>query len=84
MQALVLFEQYKWLSDGLYYKCIVTVAQQLLLEHVSKIVSILLSKLSDYPNIDTSLCYCNYPFLDSVYILEIEVCQHNHIQLFRP
>ncbi len=31
--------------------------------YVSKIVSILLSKLSDCPNTDTSLCYCNYPFL---------------------
>ncbi len=35
----------------------------LLVGHVSKLVSILLSKLSDCPNIDTSLCYCNYPFL---------------------
>ncbi len=39
----------------------------LLLVHVSKIVSIhvLLSKISDcpMPNTDTSLCYCNYPFL---------------------
>ncbi len=34
-----------------------------LLGHVSKIVRILLSKLSDCPNTDTSLCYCNYPFL---------------------
>ncbi len=34
-----------------------------LLGHVSKIVSILLSKLGDCPNTDTSLCYCNYPFL---------------------
>ncbi len=33
-----------------------------LLRHVSKIVSILLSKLSDCPNTDTSLCYCN-PFI---------------------
>ncbi len=33
------------------------------MEHVSKIVSILLSKLSDCPNTDTSLCYCNNPFL---------------------
>ncbi len=32
----------------------------LLLGHVSKIVSILLSKLSDCPNNDTPLCYCNY------------------------
>ncbi len=32
-----------------------------LLGHVIKIVSILLSKLSDCPNTDTSLCYCNYP-----------------------
>ncbi len=30
-------------------------------------VSILLSKLSDCPNTDTSLCYCNYLFL-TVYI----------------
>ncbi len=35
----------------------------LLLGHVSKIVSILLSKLSDGPNTDTLLCYYNYPFL---------------------
>ncbi len=35
----------------------------LLLGHVSKIVSILLSKLSDCPNTDTLLCYYNYPFL---------------------
>ncbi len=35
----------------------------LLLEHVSKIVSVLLSKLSDCPNTDTLLCYYNYPFL---------------------
>ncbi len=35
----------------------------LLLGHVSKIVSILLSKLSNCPNTDTLLCYCNYPFL---------------------
>ncbi len=32
----------------------------LLLGHVSKIVRIL---ISDCPNIDKSLCYCNYPFL---------------------
>ncbi len=32
----------------------------LLLGHVSKIVSILLSKVSNCPNIDTSVCYCNY------------------------
>ncbi len=31
-----------------------------LLGHVS---SILLSKLSNCPNTNTSLCYCNYPFL---------------------
>ncbi len=30
-----------------------------LLGHVSKIVSILLSKLSSCPSTDTSLCYCN-------------------------
>ncbi len=29
-------------------------------------VSILLSKLSDCPNTNTLLCYCNYPFLNSV------------------
>ncbi len=34
-----------------------------LLGHVSKMVSILLSKLSDCPNTDTSLCYCNNPFI---------------------
>ncbi len=34
-----------------------------LLRHVSKIVSILLSKLSDCPNTDTSLCYYNNSFL---------------------
>ncbi len=34
-----------------------------LLGHVSKLVSILLSKLGHCPNTDTSLCYCNYPFL---------------------
>ncbi len=34
-----------------------------LLGHVSKRVSILLSKLGDCPNSDTSMCYCNYPFL---------------------
>ncbi len=34
-----------------------------LLGHVSKIVSILLSKLSDCPNTDTSLCYYNYSSL---------------------
>ncbi len=41
--------------------------------HVSKIVSILLSKLSDCPNIDTSLCYCNYPFLTVYVILCVQV-----------
>ncbi len=35
----------------------------LLLGHVSTIVSILLSKLSDCPNTDKSLCYYDYPFL---------------------
>ncbi len=35
----------------------------LLLGHVSIIVSILLSKLSDCPNTNTLLCYCNDPFL---------------------
>ncbi len=40
----------------------------LLLGHVSKIVSILPSKLSDCPNTDTLLCYYNYPFL-TVYTL---------------
>ncbi len=35
----------------------------LLLGHVSKIVSILLSKLSNCPNTDTLLCYYNYLFL---------------------
>ncbi len=35
----------------------------LLLGHVSKIASILLSKLNNCPNTDTLLCYCNYPFL---------------------
>ncbi len=34
-----------------------------LLGHVSKIVSILLSKLSNCPNTDTSLCYYNNSFL---------------------
>ncbi len=29
-----------------------------LIEHVSKIVSILLSKLCNCPNANTSLCYC--------------------------
>ncbi len=40
---------------------IVTVAQQSVTigTYVSKIVSILLSKLNDCP----LLCYCNYPFL---------------------
>ncbi len=45
-----------------------------LLGHVSKIVSILLSKLSDCPNTDTSVCYCNYThfyqcLISAVYIL---------------
>ncbi len=34
-----------------------------LLGHISKLVSILLSKLSHCPNTDTSLSYCNHPFL---------------------
>ncbi len=34
-----------------------------LLGHLSKVVSTLLSKLSDCPNTDTLLCYYNYPFL---------------------
>ncbi len=38
-----------------------------LLGHVSKIFSKLLSKLSDCPNNDTSLCYYNYPVFNSVY-----------------
>ncbi len=46
------------LKMGHYYSTTV-----LLLGHVSKIVSILLSKLSDCPNTDTLLCYYNYPFL---------------------
>ncbi len=33
-----------------------------LLGYVSKIVSILLSKLRDCANTDTWLCCCNYPF----------------------
>ncbi len=45
---------------GCYYS---TINYLPLLGHVSKIVSILLSKLSDCPNTDASLCYCNYPFL---------------------
>ncbi len=39
------------------------------LGHVSKIVSILLCKLSDCPNTDTSLCYCNNPFFNSTLAL---------------
>ncbi len=37
-----------------------------LLGRVSKIVSILLSKLSTFPNNNALLCYCNYPFFNSV------------------
>ncbi len=43
----------------------------LLLAHVSKIVSILLSELSDCPTTDTLLCYNNYPFLTVLYRLEV-------------
>ncbi len=43
------------LKMGCYYNV-------LLLGHVSKIVSILLIKLSICPTTDTSLCYYNYPF----------------------
>ncbi len=50
------------LKIGRYYNT--TVGS--LLGHVSKIVSILLSKLATVP-ILTRLCYCNYPFL-TVYI----------------
>ncbi len=46
--------------------------------HVSKIVSILLSKLSDCPNTITSLCYCNYPFL-TVYKCTCRFARHNMI-----
>ncbi len=49
-----------------YYSTTISVS---LLGHVSKIVSILLSKLSNCPSTDTSLCYCNYPFLTVIYML---------------
>ncbi len=45
-----------------------------LLGHVSKIVSILLSKLNNCPNTDTLLCYCNY----SVYELLSVLCANIH------
>ncbi len=45
-------------KNGRYYYTYVS-----LLGHVSKIVSILLSKLSDCPNYETLLCYYNYLFL---------------------
>ncbi len=38
----------------------------------SKILSILLSKLSDCSNTDTLLCYCHYPFL-SIYVCVIHI-----------
>ncbi len=40
------------------------------LGHISKIVSILLSKLRDCLHTDTLLCYYNYPFL-KVYMFKI-------------
>ncbi len=54
----------------------------LLVGHVSKIVSILLSKLSDCPNNDTSLCYCKYSFL-TVLLLAPQVCTNGIISFGR-
>ncbi len=56
--------------------------------HVSKIVSILLSKVSDCPNTDTSLCYCNNPFLTEklVYInseAQEKVTYSNAVHVYR-
>ncbi len=53
-------------NDGELHCCkwVVTITQQCaLLDHVSKIVSILLSKLSQLSQSDTLSCYYNYPFL---------------------
>ncbi len=44
-----------------------------LLGHVSKIVSILLSKLATCPNTDTLLCYSIYPFLTV-----LKCCRRSH------
>ncbi len=51
----------------------------LLLGHVSKIVSILLSKLNNCPNTDTLLCYCNYPFV-TVWLLHCLI-EHSRTSL---
>ncbi len=61
-----LFNGHPWVKDN-YTGSLLYHNSVLVLGHVSKVVSILLSKLSDCPNTDTLLCYYNYPFL-TVYI----------------